>query len=1454
MVLIMKKIISILIICLILPATSFADIEAAKNQCKELGFEPGTEKYADCVMKLLPEKNTKKNQLNVDEAIKEIDKNIKKIGEDIAKSFKIEVAVKGKKLKIFFINNDLILISENGSREYKFKEKTYEIIKDDTVIQSGSWKVHGLLKNQIRLISKNDKKKYYLKKIFKKPLIYNYNKRPGSEGANKEILHIKSSSKFSDISSDVKFSSAEEKSKSDEVKVKEISNSEDQVIVSKTDKKEISNSEDQVIVSKAVNKEEKDKENTTLTKKTQNDDGIDLLSSTKTQKKSKNNDTKSNLGKIDGETIRFNLTDRKDTNYYQSNIYSLAQMSKYIKKISRISIGDILNIHTGGDGFYKGEMINNLPEGKGKWSNCHKERFLKLDLSKTIETCEIIVGNWKNGTLNGYTKIFYLGSPTKIPDLETLWKDVDINTNFLTTNFSDSLLILEDWTISYGYAQGISNVVIVEKNGEVGALKPQRINTKKIYATIFAGNFQNNVVTDNLSTRITSNRGQMIISSLNEDGNPDGIGVTLYNDGSIIIGIYENGNLNLNNNIKAFINTDKKKKTLKSSQMGKYLENYQETFANYKNFIHAALLDNNFIKKSDKKRKTEFKLKKTFLKEYNKFPSIKQMAWNEMNIPAKHISKFPQLADKSIFLNINYNDNYTYIPFDASSDIRKSSFSYYRGKISEIRENGQLVYNGRAKKIDYKNKYFSLEEGVFKDGLFVNGLQIYDDGSKPRNNIPLDFIIKVSGQREKKLDHTAEVYYGSLNEKGPNGEGTMVMPNGMVYIGEWKNNRFHGNGELKKYGNKQPYRNKSNQTKTIPSVKYSLKGNFEDGKSQGKMEGYVFDSEADAVGVITDIVKKDISGLYSKGKLVKSSVVKKVEAKKLDRPVFKPEGDPTQAIIQVTNLAAKIGCSGYQMDGIFGKFLIYPCASYEAYEKAILKFDGEKKENLTSDKRSFKTGKALFANIKNETEKSFFVDDVEVFKYQNKTKIKKIDFNSSQCKIIDSKFTNKGDLYYENENYLIDIENGIIVRKRVHKTSKKVEEKTFNIREIIGDFERLDYTFYDQDKKLYILTENKDRIREFITKNKNSKFFEIKTHPIEVIRQMEFNNNDVKDYSLALSDEALTILIPLNFEQGKGAYSLDKQDIKYLEKNYSIINSSYGVPLEKVKAGNEKWASFNPIDKGKQTKTTCAKLSKDKESSVDIASKQVSSENTIGSIDYYLNNIKQAGIYGLANYGIDGEEEAFFEAYAINSSQKTMNLKPSEKDISERLEETGEVLKLHEVKFTNVLQCKNPNFSTPDLFFVGIDKTIIKVEQTKIVKEKYPDMYSEIPVYHIVRYSKNINPEHRELSYITGKDEVFDLVTEDIYEYRRENRKKEFIIEKVENDTITLVKNFTKLNDWQQSFGKGHIIQQSIKIDLKNNNVNYKHMIFFAGDSTYSWYQPPEEVEYNVKCENISIN
>ncbi len=176
--------------------------------------------------------------------IKKLESDIKKAATDIAETFKIEVAIKGKKLKNFFINNDLTLISENGSREYKFREKTYEIINGDTIIQSGSWKVHGLLKNQIRLISDNDKKKYYLKKISKKPWIYNYDKRPGSEGAQKEILHIKFSSKFSEIVSKETFSSSKENSKNlskqnsgdKEIKKESVSETKKNIVTKKEEK------------------------------------------------------------------------------------------------------------------------------------------------------------------------------------------------------------------------------------------------------------------------------------------------------------------------------------------------------------------------------------------------------------------------------------------------------------------------------------------------------------------------------------------------------------------------------------------------------------------------------------------------------------------------------------------------------------------------------------------------------------------------------------------------------------------------------------------------------------------------------------------------------------------------------------------------------------------------------------------------------------------------------------------------------------------------------------------------------------------------------------------------------------------------------------------------------------------------------------------------------------------
>ena len=66
-------------IFLILSTIARADIEIAKGQCADLGFTPGTEKYADCVMKLLPKEDSKKkNQVQIKQLVKKT-KKLKKM-------------------------------------------------------------------------------------------------------------------------------------------------------------------------------------------------------------------------------------------------------------------------------------------------------------------------------------------------------------------------------------------------------------------------------------------------------------------------------------------------------------------------------------------------------------------------------------------------------------------------------------------------------------------------------------------------------------------------------------------------------------------------------------------------------------------------------------------------------------------------------------------------------------------------------------------------------------------------------------------------------------------------------------------------------------------------------------------------------------------------------------------------------------------------------------------------------------------------------------------------------------------------------------------------------------------------------------------------------------------------------------------------------------------------------
>jgi len=102
----------------------------------------------------------------------------------------IETATKGKKLQKFFSGNTLRLSIDGKTKEYKFQEKIYEVFEGGKSIESGKWKVSGLLKNQIKLSADGKSKAYYLKKINKKEILYHYDKAPGKEGAIKTLVTI----------------------------------------------------------------------------------------------------------------------------------------------------------------------------------------------------------------------------------------------------------------------------------------------------------------------------------------------------------------------------------------------------------------------------------------------------------------------------------------------------------------------------------------------------------------------------------------------------------------------------------------------------------------------------------------------------------------------------------------------------------------------------------------------------------------------------------------------------------------------------------------------------------------------------------------------------------------------------------------------------------------------------------------------------------------------------------------------------------------------------------------------------------------------------------------------------------------------------------------------------------------------------------------------------------------
>ena len=129
---------------------------------------------------------------NSDTVIK-IDPN--KIKEGVSKIFsgevpKLEISLRGKKLSNFFKNNNLNLNFDGNNKEYKFKDRKYEMFVKEKLEERGNWKIYGLTKGSIKLNPENGSQSYYFKKIINKDIIYSFDKAPGNQGAIKTLVAI----------------------------------------------------------------------------------------------------------------------------------------------------------------------------------------------------------------------------------------------------------------------------------------------------------------------------------------------------------------------------------------------------------------------------------------------------------------------------------------------------------------------------------------------------------------------------------------------------------------------------------------------------------------------------------------------------------------------------------------------------------------------------------------------------------------------------------------------------------------------------------------------------------------------------------------------------------------------------------------------------------------------------------------------------------------------------------------------------------------------------------------------------------------------------------------------------------------------------------------------------------------------------------------------------------------
>ena len=126
-----------------------ADIETAKVQCADIGFKPGTEKYADCVMKLMSKEDNNEISNNTNKKTQKKDKKVEGVANKLVfeKATYLGETKKGKADGV-----GVFTFSDGSTYEGKVKRNKIKgngkYIDLQGEVYEGKWR-HGILKIKI---------------------------------------------------------------------------------------------------------------------------------------------------------------------------------------------------------------------------------------------------------------------------------------------------------------------------------------------------------------------------------------------------------------------------------------------------------------------------------------------------------------------------------------------------------------------------------------------------------------------------------------------------------------------------------------------------------------------------------------------------------------------------------------------------------------------------------------------------------------------------------------------------------------------------------------------------------------------------------------------------------------------------------------------------------------------------------------------------------------------------------------------------------------------------------------------------------------------------------------------------------------------------------------------------------------------------------------------------------